>query len=202
MSAVLSPEIPQAADPQGDEKFAMWIAPEIEFVHRVSRRFSRSRVEGEDLAQEVLTRAYRGIDGFDGRYPRAWLHRIISNSAASRARRKRVIEVSLDATMDTEAGAGMARQVLATDPEPATVVIDRLFDPLLESAMEGLAPHFRHVIDLVDLGGASYEEAAAQLDVPIGTVMSRLHRGRGKLRNELAGSHLDRSASMVAAPPV
>jgi RNA polymerase sigma-70 factor, ECF subfamily len=200
MTAVLAPHSINSTSPKSGDcevsqsgKFAMWIAPEFEFVERVSRRFSSSKAEGEDLAQDALAKAYRGIGGFDGRYPRAWMHRIIQNTAASRARRRRLTEVSLDATFETDNGGSMGRQVATEDPGPDTVVVSGVLDPILETAMDELAPHYRSVINLVDLGGASYEEAAAALEVPIGTVMSRLHRGRGKLRNELAGSHLDRS---------
>ena len=70
----------------GEDRFATWIAPEADFVRRVSTQFTRTAADADDLAQEALTKAYRGIDTFDGRYPRAWLRRIVANTAANNAK--------------------------------------------------------------------------------------------------------------------
>lgn len=184
----------------GDAAFDRWIAPEVDFVKRVSRRFCVSRADAEDLAQEVLTKAYRGIRGFDGRYPRAWLHRIIFNTAASRARKRRLVEVSLNPEADSPSMARHQAQSATTDPE--AIALSDVLDPLLAGALEALPEHHKTVIDLVDVRSMTYEEAAEVLGVPVGTIMSRLHRARGRLRESLAGSHLDRAAHASAVAPI
>jgi RNA polymerase sigma-70 factor, ECF subfamily len=180
------------------QRFDEWIAPEVDFVRRVSGQLTRTRADAEDLAQEALTRAYRGIGGFDGRYPKAWLRRIVANTAASNARRRRFDEVHLEHEPPV-----LGDQVGRVEQfRPDTVVIDATFDPTLDVAVTALSTDHRRVIELVDVGGLTYDEAAAELDVPVGTVMSRLHRARSKLRAALRGSHLDRAASAEAIAPV
>lgn len=195
-TAVAEPR--QAATSAGTseaEPFDRWVLPEADFVKRVTRRMSRTNADAEDLAQEVFTNAYRGIDRFDGRYPRAWLYRIASNAAASRAR-KRTPLLTIDGDDET------FDAVTPDELTPEAEVVDPVMDPELVNALSGLPDHYRDVIDLVDVGGSSYEDAAETLDIPIGTVMSRLHRGRRRLREALAGSHLDRSGSDAVAAPV
>ena len=82
--------------------------------------------------------------------------------------------------------------------KPDTVVLDATLDPTLENAVLALSADHRRVVELVDVDGLTYEEAAEVLEVPLGTVMSRLHRARGKLREALRGTHLDRAAAAKA----
>ncbi|NOX30419.1 MAG: RNA polymerase sigma factor [Actinobacteria bacterium] len=171
------------------QRFERYVVPEFDFVRRVTRRFSRSAAEGDDLMQDVLTNAFRAAGRFDGKYPRAWLYRIASNAAASRARKHR------DTTSLPEADRMDSAMWLASDESVEDAVIDPILDATLISALDELPEHYRSVIDLVDVGSLSYEDAARQLGVPTGTVMSRLHRGRRRLRDELAGTHLDRGRS-------
>ena len=169
-------------------RFERYVVPELDFVRRITRRFSRNGADAEDLMQEVLTNAFRAIERFDGRYPRAWLYRIASNAAASRARRHRD-------TVSLPEGDRLDAEIrLAADERVEDLVVDPIVDAVLVDAMDELPEHYRSVIDLVDVGSLSYEDAAAELGVPTGTVMSRLHRGRRRLRAELAGTHLDRAA--------
>jgi len=139
--------------------------------------------------QDVLTNAFRAAGRFDGKYPRAWLYRIAANAAASRARKHR------DTTSLPEADRIDSAMWLASDDSVEDAVIDPILDATLVSALDELPEHYRSVIDLVDVGSLSYEDAAKQLGVPTGTVMSRLHRGRRRLRDELSGTHLDRRRS-------
>ncbi len=181
-----------------EHNFEVYVVPEIDFVKRVCRRLSPSSGDAEDLAQEVLTSAYRAAGRFDGRYPRAWLHRIAVNGAISRSRRRSPVVVPLldsDRPLET-AGSDEAAQ------GPERLIVDPIVDPLLVDALDDLPDHYRSVVDLVDLTGLSYEDAAARLDIPTGTVMSRLHRGRRRLRESLAGSHLDRSKGSEPTAPV
>jgi len=173
-------------------RFDKYISGEIEFVDRISRRMSRSKTDAEDLAQEVLANAFRSIARFDGRYPRAWLYRIASNAAASRARRKTVTYTLLDSDQPD------ASEFVAEGAGPEEIVIAPIIDPVLTNALDALPNHYRVVVDLVDLDGMTYEAAASHLDIPTGTVMSRLHRGRRRLREDIAGTHLDRSHGIGA----
>lgn len=177
-------------------RFERYIVPEIDFVDRISRRMSTTKSDAEDLAQEALASAYRAIDRFDGRYPRAWLYRIVSNAAASRARRKRATLISIDSELSG------SMELASESAGPEDIVIDPVVDPVLTNALEELPNHYREVVGLVDLHGLTYEAAATELDIPKGTVMSRLHRGRRRLRETLAGTHLDRSRDGSTAVPV
>jgi len=183
-------------DAQKQARFERYIVPELEFVERITRRMSNVGSDAEDLAQEVLSNAFRAIDRFDGRYPRAWLYRIASNAAASRARRKKVTLTLLD---NDQPGS---TQYASEDAGPEDIVIDPIVDPTLTQALDQLPVHYREVVDLVDVDGMTYEAAATELHIPTGTVMSRLHRGRRRLREELAGTHLDRARGIdpVAVP--
>jgi RNA polymerase sigma-70 factor, ECF subfamily len=178
-----------------DDPFDRWVLPEVDFVKRVTRRMSRTNADAEDLAQEVLANAYRGIERFDGRYPRAWLYRIASNAAASRARKRAPL-------LTVDGGDETFDALLPEEATPEAAVVDPVMDADLVNALSDLPDHYRDVIDLVDVAGSSYEAAAETLDIPIGTVMSRLHRGRRRLREALAGSHLDRSGRHQVAAPV
>ncbi len=169
------------------DRFDRYITPELEFIQRITRRMSNSRADAEDLAQEVLSNAFRAIARFDGRYPRAWLYRIASNAAASRARRKKVTVSLLDSDQPG------SFELVSGDAGPEELVIDPVIDPVLTRALDALPVHYREVVDLVDLDGLSYQAAASELHIPTGTVMSRLHRGRRRLRENLAGTHLDRA---------
>lgn len=161
--------------------FAKQVLPEVEVLLRVARSLTRHPADAEDLVQDTLLRAYRAIDRFDGRHPRAWLLTILRNTHANRGRGRRA-EVLSD--VDVAQAAAPAAE------EPEAVVLRGTFDAAVERAFHGLPAKFRLVVELVDLGGLSYQEAAVTLDVPVGTVMSRLHRGRGRIRAALEAAGL------------
>lgn len=178
-------EQPTGADEQR-RRFEELIVPEIDFLARVARSMSRSSAEAEDLAQDTLLKAYRALDRFDGRYPRAWLYRIARNTAINRDQRNR--ELLLDEGEDIGGSLTPADDL----DEPEERVVRPILDHELEQALDELSPAFRLVVQLVDVEGMRYQEAAEVLDVPVGTIMSRLHRARRRLREALAGTHLDR----------
>lgn len=169
-----------------DEKFQQYVVPELDVMYRVARSLTRNGPDAEDLVQDTLVRAYRAIDRFDGRHPRAWLLTILRNAQINRVRRKRP-ELLDDPDATFERYAADDDDSLA----PEHVVIDPVFDAEVDDALAALPDKFRSVVELVDIGGKSYQEAADELGVPVGTVMSRLHRARRRMRDQLerAGFH-------------
>lgn len=158
------------------DAFETYVVPEIAVLYRAARALTRHPHDAEDLVQDTLLRAHRSIHTFDGRHPRAWLLTILRNAHLSRVRRPRP-ELLHDAD-------GVERR---QDPAPdaTDALIDTGFDAELVRALDDLPAMFRDVIDLVDIGGQPYATAAETLGVPIGTVMSRLHRARTRLRKQL-----------------
>lgn len=161
-----------------DTAFERYVLPEIEVLLRVAHSLTRNHAEAEDLVQDTLLRAYRGIGGFDGRHPRAWLLTILRNTHINRNRRRRP-----ELLRDPDAAAD--RMISAASDERTDAVIDDDIDVEIIRALESLDEPFRRVVELVDIDGLSYAEAAEVLDVPVGTVMSRLHRARSRIRDRL-----------------
>lgn len=172
----------------GDQIFNRLVLPEVDVMWRVAMSLTRNRADAEDLVQESLLRAYKAIDGFDGRYPRAWLLTILRNTERNRHRRRRP-ELLSDPDMVEERGPRTEAD------EVERRVEDHDFDEAVTRALQELPENFRRVIELVDVDGLTYQEAADVLDVPLGTVMSRLHRARRRIRDLLVpagygpGSH-------------
>lgn len=183
--AVKESSVPATND--AEAAFARYVLPEVDVLYRVAMSITRNRPDAEDLVQDTMLRAFRSIERFDGRHPRAWLLTIVRNAQINRVRRRRPgLLADPDGFADRDAG-------MADDaPGPEQVVMDRQFDSVVEDAYLALPEKFREVIDLVDLAGLSYDEAAAVLEVPQGTVMSRLHRGRKRIRESLADAGVQR----------
>src|SRR6056297_1475410 len=163
---------------EGDGAFERFVLPEIEVLLRVANSLTRNHAEAEDLVQDTLLRAYRGIDGFDGRHPRAWLLTILRNTHINRNRRRRP-----ELLRDPDAVEG--RMISDASDERTDAGIDDEIDVEIVRALGSLDDPFRRVVELVDIDGLTYAEAAEVLDVPVGTVMSRLHRARSRIRDRL-----------------
>jgi RNA polymerase sigma-70 factor (ECF subfamily) len=167
------------------EAFAEHVVPEIDVLLRVARTLVPRPADAEDLVQDTLLRAYRSIDSFDGRHPRAWLLTIMRNARINRTRRRRPeLLDDPDAVADRFDDGGQASR------SPEATVVGETFDAVVVDALEALPDRFRQVVELVDIGGLSYAEAAEALAVPVGTVMSRLHRARTRIRSRLAAAGL------------
>ena len=161
--------------------FAEVVEPEIEVMLRVARSLTRSAADAEDLVQESLVRAFRAIDRFDGRHPRAWLLTIVRNTNSNMHRRRRPIAIDDSELLRASRPAFGATQ----SPGAEEVYVLEELDSALQAAVSGLDPKFRSALVLVDVHDLSYAEAAAVLDVPVGTVMSRLSRARERVRKTL-----------------
>jgi RNA polymerase sigma-70 factor (ECF subfamily) len=153
-------------------------------VYRVARRLVSTREEAEDLMQETYARAFRSWRSFQpGTNMRAWLLRILTNLNIDRGRR---VQRAPD-TQPLEEGDYFLYNKLEEDGGSAEGrVDDRLSQDDAVAALSAVPHDFRDVIVLVDIGDFSYADAAQILEIPIGTVMSRLHRGRRILKHELA----------------
>ncbi|MEC3975849.1 sigma-70 family RNA polymerase sigma factor [Amycolatopsis sp. H20-H5] len=168
------------------EAFAAYVVPEVEVLYRVARSLTSQPADAEDLVQDTLLRAYRAIHGFDGRHPRAWLLTILRNAEHNRHRRQRP-QLLDDPDTSPERIDGRFAPAVSS---PEQIVLESAFDVAVERAFATLPEKYRRVVALVDIGGLAYAEAAAMLDIPVGTVMSRLHRARGKIRRHLVAERL------------
>jgi RNA polymerase sigma-70 factor, ECF subfamily len=156
-------------------------------VYRVARRLVGTREEAEELVQETYARAFRSWRSYTaGTNMRAWLLRILTNLNLDRGRR---VQRTPDLQPLEEGDYYLANKVAAAEGEQALEqerVVERLSQGGVVDALSEVPHDFRDVVVLVDIGEFSYADAAQILDVPIGTVMSRLHRGRRILKQKLA----------------
>ena len=156
-------------------------------VYRVARRLVGSREEAEDLVQETYARAFRSWQQYQpGTNLRAWLLRILTNLNIDRGRR---VQRTPDQQPLEEGDYYLYNRLESTMPDEnpdEERVIERLSQDSIVEALAEIPHDFRDVVVLVDIGEFSYAEAAQILDIPIGTVMSRLHRGRRLLKAMLA----------------
>ena len=155
-------------------------------VYRVARRLVGSREEAEDLMQETYARAFRSWRSFTpGTNLRAWLLRILTNLNIDRGRRS---QRTPDTQPLEEGDYYLYNRLEEATGEPSDEerVLERLSQDDVVAALSAVPHDFRDVVVLVDIGDFSYGEAAQILDIPVGTVMSRLHRGRRILKQQLA----------------
>jgi RNA polymerase sigma-70 factor, ECF subfamily len=163
-------------------------------VFRVARHLAGSREEAEELVQETYARAFRSWRSYTpGTNLRAWLLRILTNLNIDRGRRTQ----RAPQMQPLEANDYYLYDKLAADsdgsggPADEERVVERLSQDDIVAALSAVPHDFRDVVVLVDIGDFSYQDAAQILDIPIGTVMSRLHRGRRILKRELADSVME-----------
>jgi RNA polymerase sigma-70 factor (ECF subfamily) len=192
-----------AADPEADagRRIASEARERVRFeeealeladqVYRVARRMVGTREEAEELVQDTYARAFRGWKSFTpGTNMRAWLLRILTNLNTDRGRK---VQRTPDLQPLEESDYYLANKMAAVEGEQALDqerVVERLSQGGVVDALAALPHDFRDVVVLVDLGEFSYADAAQILDIPIGTVMSRLHRGRRILKKTLAEESL------------
>ena len=170
------------------ERFQRDALPLLDSLYGAALRMTRNPADAEDLVQETMLRAYRAFDRFEpGTNLKAWLFRILTNAYinAYRKKQREPQKVSQDQVEDFD----LYQELKDHDPEfsrtPETIVLDSLVDSDILQAIEDLPEQFRLAVVLSDIEGFSYAEMAEIMDVPMGTVMSRLHRGRRALQKRL-----------------
>src|SRR3954449_12393289 len=174
------------ADPAHFTDLAMEHMPSL---YSAALRMTRNPSDAEDLVQETYLRAYRGFGGFtEGTNLKAWLYRILTNTFINsyRSKKRRPDESELDEVEDLYLYRRLGGlEAAAAGRSAEEEVLDSITDDEVKQALEALPEQFRIAVLLADVEGFSYKEIADILDIPIGTVMSRLHRGRKGLQKKL-----------------
>ncbi|MEM7434568.1 MAG: sigma-70 family RNA polymerase sigma factor [Myxococcota bacterium] len=159
---------------QTEQQYAEEIMPCVPELSRTALRLARGGALADDLVQETLARAWQSRASFQpGTNARAWTHRILFNTYVNHYRKKKRERQALD-------------EIRGFPRTPARQAHEGYGDEVLR-ALRTLQPEFREAVELVDVAELSYQDAARELACPIGTVMSRLHRGRKRLRHALRG---------------
>jgi len=146
-------------------------------VYRLAYRLTGNTHDAEDLTQETFIRVFRSLASYKPGTFEGWLHRITTNLFLDMARRRSRVRME-GLPEDTD-------RIVGDDPSPEQVFSDTHLDPDLQAALDELPPEFRAAVVLCDVEGLSYEEIGATLNVKLGTVRSRIHRGRQALRASL-----------------
>jgi RNA polymerase sigma-70 factor, ECF subfamily len=162
--------------------------PLLDSLYGAALRMTRNPQDAEDLVQETMLRAYRAFDRFEaGTNLKAWLFRILTNAYINtyRKRQREPQKVSADEVEEFDLYQELKNHDTQFDSTPESIVLDSLVDSDITEAIDDLPEQFRLAVVLSDIEGFSYAEMAEIMDVPMGTVMSRLHRGRKALQKRL-----------------
>jgi RNA polymerase sigma-70 factor, ECF subfamily len=194
--------MPDAGNPDfaRDREFARVALPLLPAVARVAQALTRDATDAEDLVQDTFLKAYRHWNTFiPGSDCRRWLSAICRNTFyAQRERRRWVTAVGDDLELETFAAVAVHKHARDRGVEDMFARLD--LAPAIHRAIGALDPPFRDVVQLVDVDGLRYEEAAERLNIPIGTVRSRLYRARRELQELLLEYAVDAGFAVVATP--
>jgi RNA polymerase sigma-70 factor, ECF subfamily len=171
------------------ERFERDVLPLLPGLYGAALRMTRNPADAEDLLQEATLRAYRGFASFEeGTNLKAWLYRILTNSFINTYRKRQREPQTVEGPDDFDEWFLFDRLgSRSVQPSAEEDVLDRIPDAEVKAALESIPDNFRMAVLLADVEGFSYKEIAEIMDVPIGTVMSRLHRGRKALEKALYG---------------
>jgi RNA polymerase sigma-70 factor, ECF subfamily len=194
-TAPAAPRITDAAPADGDvaapraasnAEFEAEVRPYVSQLYPAALRMTRNRADAEDLVQDTLTKAFTAFHQFTpGTNLRAWLHRILATTFINTCRkrtREPAIAPGADPHNDWQVTGPLHPAARSAEAE----ALDKITDAAILNAVRDLPPDFRTALYLADIEGYPYREVAALMGTPLGTVMSRLHRARGKLRHTLA----------------
>ena len=173
-------------DPALKERFERDAVPLLSGMYSSALRMTRNPADAEDLVQETFLRAYRGFAGFqEGTNLKAWLYRILTNTFINSYRKKQREPKTVpdENVEDWYLYDRLAAQ--SSEASAEATVLEAIPDEDVKAALDALPEAFRMAVLLADVEGFSYKEIASILDIPIGTVMSRLHRGRRALEKAL-----------------
>jgi RNA polymerase sigma-70 factor (ECF subfamily) len=178
---------PVPPPPVGFDATAAWTPPTWEEVvhahsarvYRLAYRLTGNVHDAEDLTQEVFVRVFRSLSTYTPGTFEGWLHRITTNLFLDQVRRKK--RIRFDALADDA-----YERLPGREPDPSRAYDDAHLDDDVQRALDALSPDFRAAVVLCDIEGLSYEEVSATLGIKLGTVRSRIHRGRSQLRAALA----------------
>jgi len=170
------------ADPAAQWEMPSWdeiVRAHSARVYRLAYRLTGNQHDAEDLTQEVFVRVFRSLSSYTPGTFEGWLHRITTNLFLDGARRRQRIRFE-------GLGADVAQRLPGSELSPADAWDDAHLDGDVQAALQALPPDYRAAVVLCDIEGFSYEEIAATMGVKLGTVRSRIHRGRAQLRTALA----------------
>ncbi len=191
--------------PTADELRALFTEQAIPFMDQLyaaAMRMTRNAPDAGDLVQETYTKAFQAFAGFEqGTNLKAWLYRILTNTYinAYRKNQRTPYQGALDELEDWQVGGAESLTLGRTTRSAEAEAIDHLPDSDVKEALQSIPEDFRLAVYLADVEGFSYQEIADIMKTPVGTVMSRLHRGRRLLRERLADYARERG--YIAADP-
>jgi RNA polymerase sigma-70 factor, ECF subfamily len=189
-----APSAPAETDQDLLERFERDVLPLLPGLYGAALRMTRNPADAEDLVQDTTLRAYRGFGTFqEGTNLKAWLYRILTNSFINTYRKRQREPKTVEGPEDQDDWYLFDRLgARSIEPSAEEDVLDRIPDADVKAALESIPENFRMAVLLADVEGFSYKEIAEITDVPIGTVMSRLHRGRKALEKALYGVATER----------
>jgi RNA polymerase sigma-70 factor (ECF subfamily) len=179
------------------QRFQEEALPMLDSLYGAALRMTRNPSDAEDLVQETMLRAYRAFDRFEpGTHLKAWLFRIMTNAYINtyRKRQREPLKLSQDEVEDFDLYQALRNHGLQFAATPESIVLDSLVDSDITDAIDGLREQYRLTVVLSDIEGFNYAEMAEIMAVPMGTVMSRLHRGRRVLQKRLWDVAKDRES--------
>jgi RNA polymerase sigma-70 factor (ECF subfamily) len=168
--------------------FAEEAMPLMDQLYSAALRMTRNPADAEDLVQETYLKAYRGYERFqEGTNLKAWMYRILTNSYINRyrAKQRRPDETDISDVEDMYLYRRLGGEHSDVGTSAEEAFLNSVTDSTVKAAIEALPENFRMAVLLADVEGFAYKEIAEILDVPIGTVMSRIHRGRKALEKQL-----------------
>jgi RNA polymerase sigma-70 factor (ECF subfamily) len=161
-------------------------------AYNIAYRMAGNHADAEDITQEAFIRAFRFFDRYNRALPfENWLYRIIANVFVDEIRRRPKAKLqSLDQPVNVRSTSGEVRlEIPDNSTNPEALSLDAAIDEPLQRALNALPADFRQAVILADIEGMSYEEIAESMGCSLGTVRSRLHRGRKLMRNKLNGQN-------------